>query len=252
MSVELSMEGSDITVENLQGALGELLDLLAEAAAMSDVDKQTWRISTLRAGSAHVAMTAPDEGAVAALVRDGVDALREAAAIPHGWSRQMVKRVLDLGKRTGSGGATSVGLRLGGPSARARVLDAVVTVNAERALGSATSSYGSVVGTVDRWNEHGRREVGLSRDGGAGSVAAGYPSSLSDRIQRDAIGQRVEAWGTIRRNIVGQITGMTIEDFVVAERQPAISITSLVGVYRAPNGESSLTLDEWLENRHGE
>lgn len=253
MDVELNLEGEDgqITMDNFHGAMGELLDLLSEAASIADVPRQSWRISSLRTGSAHVAMAAPEGSSVAALIRDGLDALRETPAIPAGWSRSMVKHVWDLGKRVGTGGTTSVTLRLGSRHAKTRDVDSRITEHAERALGGASATHGSVRGTVDRWNEHGRREVGLSSADG-GTFPASYRRELSARIQAEAIGHDIEAWGTIRRNVMGQITGMTVEDFRVLEPAMSVSIESLVGVYASDEGESAFTLEQWLEDRRAD
>ncbi|CUR54214.1 hypothetical protein NOCA2140037 [metagenome] len=249
MDIELSLGGEDgqITANVLHDALGETLELLKEAAEISAVDRQVWRIERLRVGSAHIALSAPQGPQVANSLAQGLDSLRAIAAIPEGWSRQMVKRVLDLGRMVGTGGATSVQLQPG-PRAEPRALDAVTIDHAERALGSATAAYGSIRGRVDRWNEHSRREVGLTRDSGT-PVAAGYASELSPRILAEAVGHEIEAWGVIRRNVVGQVTSMTIEDFRVVERPDPVSISSMAGVYQVGD---TFSLSDWISERHGD
>ena len=104
-------------------------------------------------------------------------------------------------------------------------------------------------GRVDRWNEHGKREIGLTRPDGS-SLPATYKRALSSRILAEAVGRDIEAWGTIRRNIVGQVVGMSIDGFAVIEPGDPISISSLAGVYQAPAGEPVVTLQDWLNERH--
>ncbi len=122
--------------------------------------------------------------------------------------------------------------------------------HAERALGRATAALGSIRGRVDRWNEHGRREIGLTRDAGQ-AVAATYSIELSPRILAEAVGKEIEAWGVIRRNVVGQITGMTIEDFAVVTKPRPVPIASLAGIYDSRSGDG-FTLAEWLAHRHAD
>ena len=104
--VELTLhrDPGQISAEALYGALGEVLDLLREAADLSEIERQYWRIESLHAASAHVAMMAPQGDAVAAVVQAGIDELRQVAAVPNGWSRKMVKNVRDLGRWSGKGG----------------------------------------------------------------------------------------------------------------------------------------------------
>lgn len=252
MDVRLSLEGEagQIAVDALHDALGDVLELLREAADAGRVEKQLWRVDGLEVSSAHVVMTAPEGAVIAAIVSRGLDDLRQVAAIPDGWTRHMVKRVRDLGRRSGSGGTTSISLTLGSVNAKARVLDGVIVDHADRALGSETATYGSMRGRVDRWNEHGKREIGVTRDDG-GSLPATYRAELSARILSEALGHRIEAWGLIRRNIVGQVIGMTIENFTVMNDRDATPIASLAGVYQSPE-DDRLTLDEWLEQRHAD
>lgn len=255
MNIELDLEGDDgqISVENLQGALSDLLDLLRRASEVAEVGQQTWRVSGLRAGSAHVAMTAPEASNVGAVLRAGLSALREQPAIPDGWTRPMVKRVLDLGRRAGSGGVTAVGVRVGGKSDKPRLIDAVVTDHAQRALGGRTATRGSIRGSVKRWTEQGRREIGIVRSVEArGSVPASYPAELAPRILSQALGHEIEAWGTIYRNDVGQITAVRIEDFTVLDDRPAPrSIAEMRGVMQDEDGTPLIDMDQWLRDRHG-
>lgn len=248
--VGLHLEGDpgQISAESLHEALGDLLELLRETATVADVETQEWRITGLEAASAHVLMSAPEGLTIANYLRRGLDELRERPAIPEGWSRHMVKHVLDLGRRVGEGGTTGVSLDLGNRKTGRRSLGPVVVDHAKRALGSATAAYGSVRGRVDRWNEHTKREIGLTREDGS-AVTARYGRALSERIVREAVGNEIEAWGTIRRNVMGQITSMTIEDFGVLEPTEPISIQSMVGVYRT---DDAFTLEEWIESRHAD
>jgi hypothetical protein len=247
VDVELDLEGEprQITAVSLHSALGELLELLREAAEAADIERQQWRIDDLRMASAHIAVAAPEGPSVANFVQRGLDGLRQRAAIPDGWTRQMVKRVLDLGQIVGSGGTTGLRLRLS-RGGEPRVFDAVLVDHAERALGGATATLGSLRGRVDRWNEHGRREIGLSRLDGP-PVPATYSTRLSPRILAEAVGNEIEAWGTVRRNVVGQVTGMTIDDFAVVQRtREIIPASSLAGVFAT----GDFALEDWLRDRH--
>jgi hypothetical protein len=251
MDVELTLSGERIGASALHQSLGELLDLLEGAAEVLHVEPQDWRIDGLRAASAHVSLAAPEGGPVARELVNGIEALRRAAAIPDGWSMTMVRRVYQLATRSGSGGTEAVSLSL--PAAKSVIsLDAIVATHAQDALGTEVVNVGSLRGRVDRWNEHSkRREIGLSRDEG-GSLTVKYGRNLSDRIVSEALGQHVEIWGKVKRNLAGQVVGMSAEDFrVLAERHP-VPIRSLRGIYGGTEGAASGAMEDWIRERHAE
>jgi hypothetical protein len=248
MSIGIDIGGQPgaISASVVRDSLDDLLALLGDAVKASDAGAQDWKISDLRIGSAIMAVSAADEAPVAALLRSGLAALTSAAAIPVGWNRRMVARIRDLGQRVGHGGATTVSVT--GIGRESLAITPEVVANAERALGVESVSYGSFRGTVDRWNEHGKREIGLDLDGG-GTIKVTYPADLAERVRAEALKQRIEVWGLVDRNPAGQATAMTMDGFeVLPERRP-VSIDHLRGVFADESGEPWFTLDEWLAAR---
>lgn len=245
MAIGLNIGGEAISATAVRDSLDDLLALLSDASRATGSGVQEWTIADLRIGSAIMAVQAPDEQPVAALIREGLATLGRVAEIPSGWSRRMVERIIALGGRAGRGGATQVNLTgLGAEMA----LTAAIVDHATRALGAATVSYGSFRGHVDRWNEHGRHEIGIALDG-EGRMTVSYPSSLADRVRSEAIGRRIEAWGLVSRNPVGQATGLAMDDFEVLVERRAIPVAEVAGIFADENGEPWFRLDEWLETR---
>jgi hypothetical protein len=248
VDIELGLDGERIGAQVLQESLGELLDLLHDAAEVVGLDPQDWRVDDLRAASAHVSLAAPEGPAVVRELLSGVEFLRRSSRIPPQWSLRMVRKVQQLSSHPGSRGTFAVTLTA--PSASDPVhLDSVVAAHAGEALSAEVVNLGSLRGRVDRWNEHSKRsEIGLSRDEG-GTVTVKYGRALSERIVSQAVGRRIEVWGKVKRNLADQVIEMTAEDFAVLEDEtPPVSIASLRGLYEGRPGD----LSEWLQDRHAE
>lgn len=245
IGIDISGEHGTISATTLRDSLDDLLVLLSDAAAVTDGGQQTWTVDKLAVGSASIAVAAPDESAVADVLRDGLDELRARAEVPAAWTRRMVERVRSLGQRVGRGGATGVALT--GIEASDVAITPEIVTHADRALGAATVSYGSVRGVVDRWNEHGRREVKVTMDDGS-SVTVKYKADLSDRIRDEALGQKVEAWGLVSRDPLGQALELKAEDFEVLPHLTPVPAGGLRGLY-VVDGEPMVDLDVWTVAR---
>ena len=185
VDIELGLDGDRIGAQALHESLGELLDLLHDAAEVAGLDPQDWRVDGLRAASAHVSLAAPEGSAVVRELLNGVESLRRSSQIPARWSLRMVRKVHQLASHPGSSGTVAVTLTV--PSYNDPVqLDSVVAAHAEEALSTEVVNLGSLRGRVDRWNEHSkRREIGLSRE----MMAAPSPSSMA-ALSANASSQR--------------------------------------------------------------
>ncbi|KAB2807971.1 hypothetical protein F9L07_25210 [Pimelobacter simplex] len=246
MAIGINIGGEQISAAVVRDSLDDLLVLLGEASKASGVGRQDWKISELRVGSAVLAVGAPDETSVAALLRAGIDGLERVAAVPAGWNRRMVERLRDMGQRVGHGGATR--MTVTGLAGADLLLSPEVVVNAERALGADSVSYGSFRGTADRWNEHGKREIGLDLDG-FGSVRVTYPAALAEQVREQALGRRIEVWGLVGRNPAGQPTGITMEGFEVLPKRQVVPVSEVAGIFADEDGSPWFGLDEWMASR---
>lgn len=246
IGIDISGEHGTIAASVVRDSLSDLLQLLNDASVAAGVGKQTWVIGDLRVGSAAMALAAPNESPAAALLRDGLNSLRLRAVIPSSWTRRMVERVRDLGQQVGRGGAT--GMAITGLGIEALALSGEIVAHADRALGVATVSYGSVRGVVDRWDEHDKREVRVSLADST-SATLKYPEALAGRIVAEALRNTIDAWGLIERDALGRILAVKIEDFEVVPTREPVPIGSLRGVYAEDDGTPWFTLDEWMDTR---
>ena len=248
IGISISGEPGTISAAIVRDSLSDLLVILADASANSGSGDQQWRIADLRIGSAVMSVTAPDEAPVAALVRDGLESLSRMAeipAIPAGWTRRMVGKVRDLGSRSGHDGAT--GVNFIGLAAEPIGLTSAVVDHATRSLGTATLSYGSFRGHVDRWNEHNKREIGIALDDG-GTITATYPPDLAERIRAEAVGRHIEVWGLVSRNPAGQANSIAAQGFDALTQAPPIPIANMAGAY-VVDGTPMLDLAAWMADR---
>lgn len=246
MAIGIDIGGERISAVVVRDSLDDLLVLLGEASKASGAGRQDWTISELRIGSAVMAVGAPDETPVAALLRAGLDGLERAAAVPVGWNRRMVEKVRDMGQRVGRGGTT--GVTVTGLAGVDLPISPVVVANAERALGAESVSYGSFRGTADRWNEHGKREIALDLDG-SGSIRVTYPAAIAGRIREEALGRRIEVWGLVGRNPAGQATGIAMEGFEVLPEREVTPIAQVAGIFADEDGTPWFSLEEWMATR---
>lgn len=246
MAIGLNIGGEAISAATLRDSLDDLLTLLNDASVVADAGQQAWTVDNLAIGSAIFAVAAPNESPVAVVLRDGLAALTERAEVPATWTRRMVERVRSIGQRVGRGGAT--GMTFTGLDAGGLVVTPEIVTHADRALGAATVSYGSARGVVDRWNEHGRREVKMKLDDDS-SVTVSYRAALSDRIRDEAIGRRVEMWGLVSRDALGSAIELKAEDFEVLPDRRLVSISEVSGIFADESGEPWFTLGEWQAAR---
>ena len=247
MSIGINLQGEhgQLSAVTVRDTLSDLLSVLSDASRASGAGKQTWVIADLQVGSAIMAVSAPDELPVSALLRDGLAQLERAAAIPPRWTQGMVRRVAALGGRAGHGGAT--GISITGLAATPVTLSPEIVDHAERALGTHSIAYGSFRGNVDRWNQHNRREIGLTLDDDS-TLPATYPSSLADRVRAEAIGHRIEVWGLVSRNPAGQAVSLAVDGFELLPETQPISAADMAGVY-VIDGEPMVDLNEWMTTR---
>lgn len=248
IGLNIGGEPGSIAATTVRDSLDDLIVLVNAASREVGAGRQDWTIENLAISSAVFAVGAPDEGPIAALLRSGFDALARRAEIPAGWTRTMVERVSRLGQRVGRGGAT--GVEVTGLGAVGIEITAETTTNAERALGVAAISYGSVRGTVDRWNEHDRREVKVTLDDDT-SVTVKYPAALSERIRAEALGRKIEAWGTVSRDSRDNIVELRVEDFELLPELRSVPTSEVAGIFANEDGTPWFTVDEWLAARGG-
>lgn len=246
MAIGLDIGGDRIRAAVVRDSLDDLLTLLGDASRASGAGRQEWVIDDLHIGSAVLAVAGDEERPVTELLSAGLEALSLAAEIPVAWTRRMVEKIRDLGQRIGHGGATRVvvtGLAPAGIS-----LTPEIVANATQALGAAAVSYGEFQGAVDRWSERRGHEIGLDTDC-EGAVTTTYSANLAERVRREAIGQRIEAWGLVERDAAGRVIRLRMDDFEVLAPRAAIPIAELAGVFGTPDGEPWFDLSDWLESR---
>lgn len=245
IGINIGGQPGTISAATVRDSLDDLVQLLNDASAASGIGRQTWVIENLGIGSAVMAATAAGEAPAADLLRKGLSSLRKQAVIPDGWTPRMVERIRDLGQRVGRGGATEMTMTGLGP---AIALSGDIAAHAERALGAATVSYGSVRGKVDRWNEHDRREVKVTLSDST-SATLKYPKELAARILEEALRNTIDAWGLIERDPLGQILSVKVDDFAIVPDREPVPVGSLRGVWADDDGGPWFTLDEWLKTR---
>ncbi len=250
MSIGISIGGTPgmISAAAVRDSLDDLLTLLAEASETSGVGRQQWNISDLHVGSAVIVVSSDEEAPVTEILMDGLDLLSRSAEMPRRWTRKMLVRIARLGERAGHGGATSIELISGKLSAVSLAGD--VALNARRALGEATTSYGSVRGRVQRWNEQDRkrRQIGVTLDDGT-SIPVYYAPNLAEKVITAAISHRIEAWGLTSRSASGEAISLTMDDFELLPEREAVPIGKLVGVFGNEDGTPWFSLSDWMAER---
>lgn len=244
--VRLTLRGDHgaIGAEVVHEALGEVLSIMREAARSVDAPSPNWIVNEIGIGSVYFAIEDPVLTGPGEVVRQGLLALREAALVPPRWSTEMVKSVRNLGRLTGQQGTQGVDLRVGEDTL---TIDGAITAHADQALKASEVSWGSVAGSIERWNGH-RGEIGMVMEGQP-NVVIRYPQAMKERILHEATDHRIEAWGELHRNSAGQPVSLVMAEFEVMGPAASISVDQVAGSLA---GILPDTVAEWLEENRGE
>ena len=220
----------------------DLLKHLEDTNTRGRPGRSTWRFTTLGLSSIDtgIAVLTPRPGAsdddIDAVLQLAVDGLALAEAHPEihrRWSPAAVESARKVSVVLGS--VTDRGVRLTMTRNSSIIAQAQVTVQTERNISSATSerrrSYGSVIGTLDAVNIHGRREATLWTDLHEHRVSIKFSPELLGMV-RSAIGKRVEASGTLWRDYQGIPVSLELRRITeLPTRSETPPLTQLAGAW---------------------
>lgn len=249
MATELGIyvygDPGEIDAGKVLSGLRHVLDLLKhleDASVRGRPGRSTWRFTSLGLDSIDtgIAVLSPRPGsgeddidAVFQLAVDGLALTEARPEVPRRWPPAAVEAARKASAVLGS--ITDRGVRLTMKRNDSVVAQAEVTIQAERNISSATSerrrSYGSVIGTLDAVNIHGRREAALWTDLHEHRVAIRFSPELLDLV-RSAIGKRVEASGTVWRDYRGVPVSLELRQITeLRARSETPPLTELAGAW---------------------
>lgn len=205
---------SDITVD----LEGEALDPRAVADAITQVENLVQSLAVggtarlvltdLHGGSAHISMAVT--GTSVDSLRDGLEELRQSAAVPTGWRRDSLQAVANLGGVAGLRGVDSISLRLGDAVS---AIDSALRDNAQAALEPSSRSLGAVRGTLYRYTNdapRSRRTAGLRNVHTGDTIDLRFSAEIAPLI-REHLESEVEVWGEVARDATDKIVHVTVE-----------------------------------------
>lgn len=211
----------------------------------------TWIVSQLNLASiTTAARPAPgsdlDVDAEFRRITDGLAVLAEAAVAPFGWSDEMLAGVAALGGVAEMRGVEAIELTLG--EASVVTVPAQTCENARRALENGPTALGAVTGEVDRfYSRSGRREFGLVDEATGDTVTVRFSRQHEDDV-RHQIGQRVTAWGQLRRSPGGKKKELRMEGFEVVPPISELRVDDIVGILRGDWTEGLSSVD-WIRSQ---
>jgi hypothetical protein len=244
--LDLNVEGpaGAISAQSIHEILGATLTVLDGAAAAVELSaKPDWKITAAAVGSVHLAMSAPGTASVTSLMIEGLETLRHAPRIPPRWTQRMVRAARTLGRKRGDVSHVTVA-----GDERSVTIDSQVAANADRALSGRDVSLGSILGRVDTWSDRSQPRIGMTRDIDGEPVAVTFPPKLQARVLSEALGNRIEANGELRRNSAGQLVKLHMTDFKVIQSSDALPTSEIVGLWSDVEWQP-MTTEEWAEHR---
>jgi hypothetical protein len=225
-------------VRVLESTLGILKDL--EASLRHETKSALeWYVTELRMGSLAATLEARPTTAqavpvplieeVASAFVTGLGELEERVTLPPGFLDTTMRHVTKIGNTIGRNGA--VGLRARTAKAERRVTHEVA-VHARAATRPKFQAFGSVLGTLDVIDVHNvqkRVHVRIYTELGRRPVSAYLPPSRLD-LAKEALGRRVIASGTVKRNQANELIRIDAEDLeLVPLEEDLPSVAELVG-----------------------
>lgn len=181
---------------------------------------------------------------------EGIRSLHRAPAIPDDFTEGIVKRVgrvSDLTTKASSGLEGVEVVSLADATAQPAPIDAVVDLNAKKAIAPLSLAYGSVIGRLDLISaRRSTPKVGLVTD-------YGPPVTCTvSRIEREdylrAFDSQVLVEGLIKRNSSGQIISIAADSLHVLAPTEPVTARELRGILSNPDG---LTVAEFIEEQRG-
>lgn len=234
MDIRLHLDGPERQIGARQAleAARALLELL-DAAGRAHDEPIEWTLAEASHGSFDIAY-APlaadsdtEDRAVELSTRilAGIEALREQAAIPAGFTSDMVRRVRDMAVAGGRVRAVSLQADGGTP----HILDAVISDNAQAALQGRETSVGSATGRLDKVNLRGRSTVSLIDTDTDEPVECKIPEQRVGEVL-GLINHEVEITGRLFRDASGHKRKIEIWHIEPLEHEPPEPISNLIGV----------------------
>lgn len=225
MYVRVPSDHLDVAL--LRRAVDSFVELLRASG------RGTWIVSDLGLASITTAARPAQDNDIDvdvefARIVKGLSDLAQAPVAPTGWTDEMLAGVAALGDVTEASGVEGVELTFG--QRRPFLVDANTCRNARRALENGPVAIGAVTGRVDRFYSRGNRhELGLVDEATNDTVTMRYASAMEQDV-RSLIGQRVTAWGLIRRTPGGKKREMRMEDYHIAAPRSDLRVDDVVGI----------------------
>lgn len=181
----------------------------------------------------------------------GLSSLSHSADPPVGWSDALLSSIAELEKVVDADGVNAVELSVG-ERAPVRITRELVR-NAIAALDSVPETIGAVTGKVDRFYDRtSKRNFGLIDEATGHAVVVRFAREWEDQVVR-SIGQRVTAWGVLRRSPEGHKKEMLLEGLRDAPllTTPPLGVSQVRGLLGA-DWTADLDSVEWTRRQRGE
>jgi len=228
--------------------------IAAFARLVRSTGAEKWTVSDLRLASITAAVR-PREGidfdAEFARLTAGFATLSEVARPPSGWTDDMLDSVAELRKLIDAEGVEGVDLTLGEQPTLTITPD--VVHNAAAAMTSMPTTLGAVTGKVDRfYDRDGRRNFGLVDEATGDAVTVRFTRQREDEVLR-LVGQRITAWGALRRTPGGKKKELTLEGLEAAAPPGSqlLSVDDVTGLFGADWAQGQTSVD-WVRGQRGE
>jgi hypothetical protein len=221
--------------EALIVALRAILQLLGIPPADDGHARPIWALSTLREGSAIVAVrpggvvTQEATDRMRVIIR-GIEQLDRRAGEPEGWQPADLEHLLSLSRVLGMTGVAGVQLTMDGGRRRVDLAGGILD-HARASLSEGSPSIGSVRGHLDTYSGRGSRPtVGLRDEVTGRAVRIRFPDYLRESMLA-ALERDVVIWGEVRRNAQGHKTSVVAEGIQVIERGIPEPTEHMVGMF---------------------
>lgn len=242
------MRDDELTIE--LGGPHEGMDPRAVADAINAVDKilrnlrgggpAAPALSDLSTGSARITIRGGSERVE--LLRSGLGALAESAAVPPGWSPESVVGLLNLHQAANRHGVESIGIAI---DDSLDMIDEALVRHAKESIAPSPPSLGSVRGVLYRYHNGGKRSAGLRDSRTERSVEVGFPEHLTGDI-RSALDHEVEIWGEVTRDRDDRIRSVEAVGLeVIAESRERVTLDDVAGIL-GPDWTEGMDPVEWV------
>ncbi len=173
----------------------------------------------------------------------GLDAVEREASVPPYFSEDALGNVEKLAGQLGKGGAIGFGAEIS-VQTKARITHRA-SINAGQAIKPKFSAIGSVTGTLEAINLHRTPRFNVYEAVTGAAVRCFFDRDHHLELIKQALGQRVTAYGIIERNAKGDALRLNMRGLdILAEDRELASIRDIYGM--DPDFSGPQSTDEYI------